>query len=263
MGIRSKPCWSLSVSACRQVGLERDFVASHLGMGRINVMKPRIQLAECSLSNGDRMALYCHDGAYSIRFNGQELMHSNASHSEYRMGRICRGRKTTNSPVRVLVGGLGLGFTVLGVLEEAGPDWEIVVAEMVPEVIDWNQQHLHSLNGFLLEDPRVKVRQTDVIELIREDPAGSYDAILFDIDNGPVAMVSAGNTSLYSSAGIRSVLRVLKAGGRAVYWSAGPDAAFLSRLRRSGLIVSLSEEKRNRGAKRAAVTLFIADKPVG
>ena len=223
-------------------------------------MKPRVKLAESPLPGWGKMALVAHDGAYSISFNGQELMHSKASFSEYRMGRICSGESIASDRARILIGGLGLGYTLKGALEVAGPGWHIVVAELLPEVVAWNHEHLAQLNGRLLQDSRVQVVEVDVADWIRGAPAESLDSVLLDVDNGPVAMVSAGNQSLYSVAGIRSVHRALKPGGRAVFWSAGPDAGFEARLQNRGFRVSLFSEKRHASASRPAVTLFVADK---
>jgi spermidine synthase len=207
------------------------------------------------------MALYLHDGDYSISCDGQELMHSKGSYSEYRMGLLCEGVAAASGSARILVGGLGLGYTLRGVLDVAGPEWQVVVAELVAEVIAWNRELLQGLHGCLLQDTRVKVEAVDVTALIKTAAmAGGYDAILLDVDNGPVAMVTASNRAIYSVAGIRSIHQALRPGGRAVFWSAGPDVSFEARLRNHGFSVTVVAEKRHAGAKRASVTLFIADK---
>ena len=108
------------------------------------------------------------------------------------------------------------------------------MAEIIPEVIEWNQTYLKNLNGSFLDHPQVEIRKMDVNHLIRA--INTYDSILLDVDNGPNAMV-AETTSLYSQKGIRSICEALKKDGRLLVWSAGPDQGFEKRLIRAGLQV--------------------------
>ena len=205
------------------------------------------------------MALNEHDGAFSINFNGQELMHSKASASESLMGNLGTVRLDKLGAFRVLVGGLGLGFTLKNVLKSVGPKTTVEVVELIPEVVEWNRTHLKKLNGALLDDPRVKVREEDVTTLLRNAKPETYDAILLDVDNGPVAMVAANNFSLYSNAGISAICASLKPAGRAVVWSAGKDGKFENRLRQAGLRVKGVPAKMHERARREAYMLYVLE----
>jgi spermidine synthase len=226
-------------------------------------MKPRTRLAEATTPDGLVLSLFEHDGDFSMSLNGQELMHSRASASEELLGTLgverLVGKPDGPEPFRILVGGLGLGFTLRSVLEACSEDGRVDVVELIPEVIDWNRTHLKELNGFLLDDSRVEIHLADVGAVIREAGKSAYDAILLDVDNGPVAMVKKTNKSLYSSAGIRSIRAALKPGGRAVLWSAGPDKAFAERLEQAGFQVRAVPAKVHERAKRAAYVLYVAD----
>jgi len=226
-------------------------------------MKPRTRLAKATTPDGLVLSLFEHDGDFSMSLSGQELMHSKASASETLLGtlgveRVLR-KPGGGEPFRILVGGLGLGFTLRSVLEACDEHGTVDVAELIPEVIDWNRVHLKELNGFLLDDSRVEIRLADVASVIRNAANCAYDAILMDVDNGPVAMVKKTNKSLYSMSGIRSIRSALKPGGRAVLWSAGPDKAFAERLQEAGFKVAAVPAKVHERAKRAAYILYVAD----
>ncbi len=132
--------------------------------------------------------------------------------------------------------------------------------ELLPDVIDWNHNFLFNLNGYLLRDPRVKAIVQDVTQLIRDTKPDQYHAILLDIDNGPTAMVSRGNDSLYSSTGLSALFRALRPGGRAVVWSAGPDQGFEKRLVKAGFEAASVPAKSHVSAKRASYLIYVADK---
>ena len=223
-------------------------------------MKPRVKLAEAETTGRGRLALYEHDGVFSMNFSGQELMHSDACASERFLGRLGIDRVSHEEDALVLIGGLGLGITLLSVLELAGPKTKVCVAELIPEVVEWNRTFLKGINGNSLRDPRVEVRVEDVGPLIRKAERGTYDVILLDVDNGPVAMVAAKNGSLYSNTGLRSIHAALKPGGRAVFWSAGPDRGFEMKLERARFRVDAVPAKVHERAKRAAYVLYVADK---
>jgi len=206
------------------------------------------------------MALYEQDGAFSVNFEGQELMHSKASASETLLGLISVERLEGKSDTRTLVGGLGLGYTLRSILESTSEQATVEVAELIPDVVQWNKTHLKKLNGSLLEDPRVKIRIEDVARIIQDAVPETYDAMALDVDNGPVAMVSDNNFSLYSKSGIQSIYTALKPQGRVVFWSAGPDKKFEERLGKTDLKVTLVPAKVSEGARRAAYLLYVADK---
>ena len=222
-------------------------------------MKPRIKLAESTTPEGEPMALYEHDGGYSISFKGQEMMHSKASASELLLGKLGVERAKPDAKLRIMIGGLGLGFTLRSVLECVGPEAQIDVVELVPQVVEWNRQYLRDLNGALLDDPRVNVVEADAVEMIFKGESHSYDALILDVDNGPTGMVKASNNSLYSHRGLRAVRKVLKAEGRAAYWSAGPDQNFKARMEAVGFRVGVVPAKVHERAKRAAYIIYLAD----
>ena len=222
-------------------------------------MKPRVKLADSITPNGGCMALYEHDGAFSVSLNGKELMHSKVTASESLLGRIGIDQLNKDTSTRVLIGGLGLGFTLKSVLASENPKMKVVLAELVPEVIEWNRTYLKALNGVLLDDPCVDVKRVDVIDLIRNTQPRTYDAILLDVDNGPVAMVDVNNDKLYSTSGIRLMCRILKKGGRIAVWSAGPDLKFENRLSEVSCKFHSVPAKVYDGAKRARNMLYIID----
>jgi len=223
-------------------------------------MKPRIKLAQSQTGEGATISLYQHDGDYSISLNGQELMHSKLNYSECAMGDLGVEHLLPQAKARILIGGLGLGFTLASVFKKTDANTSIEVVELLPAIIDWNLEFLTSLNGKLLTQDRVSVHPLDVVTYIQNAPPESYDAILLDIDNGPTALVMKSNNSLYSNPGLRSIHQALKSNGRAVFWSAGPDQPFEARLRKNGFKTKAIPTKTHPGAKRAAYFLYQADK---
>ncbi|MDG2212348.1 MAG: spermine synthase [Verrucomicrobiota bacterium] len=221
-------------------------------------MKPRVKLAESTFTDGI-LSLTEHDGSYSISLDGKELMHSRANASELLLGSLGVAQLNNETDARVLIGGLGLGYTLKSVLESVGDKTTIEVAEMIPEVIEWNRSYLKNLNGSLLDHSQVETRLADVTQLIQEAEPHTYDAILLDVDNGPNAMVADSNASLYSNKGIRSICRALKKEGRLIVWSAGPDHGFEKRMGRAGLQVETVRAKAHAGAKSPSHFLFLGD----
>jgi spermidine synthase len=134
---------------------------------------------------------------------------------------------------RVLVGGLGLGYTVRAVLDRVGPEARVIVAEVVPAVVAWSRTHLAHLAGRPLEDARVTVVEEDVGRVLR-DAKARFDAILLDVDNGPKALTRPGNQGLYAETGLRMAKAALARGGALAVWSADRDEPFLRRLRKVG-----------------------------
>ncbi len=225
-------------------------------------MKPSVTLAQATLPGGALLSLCARDGHYVLRVAGRELMGTVAAHSELRLADVGCEQLGAGRRARVLVGGLGLGFTLRRVLELAGPDASVDVAELLPEVVDWNRTFLQSVNGRLLADPRVNIVIDDVLAVLARADAGQYDAILLDVDNGPPASIVAPGTSrLYEERGFAAVSRALRPGGRAVFWSASGDRAFVKRLTRAGFRAAVVSAKAHPRAKRETHTLFVADRP--
>lgn len=218
-------------------------------------MKPYERLADAVAPDGTVLTLYRHDGAYLLRIDGIELMSTRRSQSEVQLADLaCRGLRDQPG-VRVLVGGLGFGFTMRAALERLGPDAQVMVAEIVPEVIAWNRNPDYPLAGTAMHDPRVEIREGDVLAVLR-DHAGTFDAIMLDVDNGAESLTTAGNAALYIDTGIQAAIAALRPGGRVVYWSADADPSFAKALRRNGLTVT-TEKSRAHGTKGAAHELIV------
>jgi spermidine synthase len=225
-------------------------------------VKPNITLAETKTPNGARMTLVEQDGSYCIRVNGQQLMHSAVSASEVELGRLgCENHAGKNNGTRVLIGGLGLGFTLKSVLATVGGNAVVHVAELFPEIVAWNRTFLAGLNGGALADRRVGVLVEDVRAVIRRAAHKPYDVIALDIDNGTTAMVKAENNQLYSEWGMKQIALALKPGGRAAVWSACPDVVIERRLVQAGFKVQAVPAKLYAQAKRSAYMIYVADKP--
>jgi spermidine synthase len=224
-------------------------------------MKPNITLAETKTPNGARMTLVEHDGEYCIRVNGQQLMHSSVSTSEIQLGEVgCAKLADKSRPARVLIGGLGLGFTLQSVLRSVGPRTQVHVAELFPEIVAWNRTFLAGLNGGALADRRVTVLEADVRWLIKKAARAPFDAIVLDIDNGTTAMVKDENHALYSERGISQIFSALKPGGRAAIWSACADAVLEKRLVKAGFLVKAVPAKLYAQARRSTYMIYVSDR---
>jgi len=191
-------------------------------------VKPTTELARAQAEGGGELVLYERDGVYTIRINGMELMSSRAHGSEEVMAELA----VAPTARRVLVGGLGLGFTARAVLDRA-PNARLTVAELVPAVVEWNRAHFGHLAGRPLDDARTTVVVDDVGRVVR-NARERFDAILLDVDNGPVALTRKANQGLYGETGLRTAKAALARGGALAVWSADRDEAFLRRLRKVG-----------------------------
>jgi len=167
---------------------------------------------------------------------GQELMNSRKHGSEDALGALPCARLRNPENARVLIGGLGMGFTLAAALAAVGPQAEVTVAELIPGVVEWNRGPLGERSGRPLDDPRTRVFIGDVTNLLRRSRQ-HYDVIALDVDNGPEGLTRASNDWLYSLGGIAAAQQALRPGGVAAYWSAGPDRDFSDALRSCGLQV--------------------------
>ncbi len=194
-------------------------------------MIPRILIGTAAIPDTQsELRLYQSGDLFSIKIPGRgDLMNSRAHGSERALADLATSRLADRARARVLVGGLGMGFTLAAALDALGPDAEVVVAELVPEVVDWNRGAMGGPSGHPLEDPRSTVYVGDVGALIRTEPAG-FDAILLDVDNGPEALIRRENDWLYSPAGLQATRSALRPDGLLTVWSAGPDRRFSKRL---------------------------------
>ena len=200
-------------------------------------MKPFERLGEARTPNGTLIELYRHDGSYLIRADGIELMSTRRHLSEDRLAEVACAPLRETPQARVLIGGLGLGFTLRAALRELRDDAEVVVAELLEEVIAWNADPAYGISIDAMRDPRVRVVHDDVTHVLRENPGG-FDAIMLDTDNGPDGMLMSENTPLYAKHGIADTVAALRAGGLIVYWSVGDDRKFAHALRSSVLDVT-------------------------
>lgn len=194
------------------------------------------------------MVLSCHDGNFFITVDGRQLMTSREHESELELARLGCQRIRQKPRPTVLIGGLGLGYTLRQALDILPAEARIVVAELMPQVVQWNRDFLGNLTNYPLDDNRVAVESCDVAGVIRRSRE-AFDAILLDVDNGPGAMTYARNEGLYGPAGIVAAMQALREGGCLAIWSVDADARFESRVRREGLKVGRFRVRAYRGAK--------------
>jgi spermidine synthase len=184
-----------------------------------------------------RLFLYQGKDDFFIKISGgHELMSTRKHASEDALGRLPCQRLKYPEAARVLIGGLGMGFTLAAVLAVVGSGAVVTVAELIPEVADWNRGPLGERSGMPLNDPRSRVQLGDVANILRQNRA-CFDVIALDVDNGPEGLTISANDWLYSTAGIIAAQQALSPTGILAYWSAGPDPAFHERLRRCGFMV--------------------------
>jgi spermidine synthase len=198
---------------------------------------PWVQLGVAKVPGGEgELRLMRRGGEFSIMAGANELMNSRLGGSEKALASLALRRLGDRGDARILVGGLGMGFTLRAVLAELGAGGQVVVAELVPAVIDWARGPMGEIFGDSLTDSRVALHEGDVGDVIQAAPA-RYDAILLDVDNGPGGIGRAANDGLYSVEGLLAARRALRPGGVLAVWSAGPNAEFVRRLGRAGYTV--------------------------
>jgi spermidine synthase len=201
-------------------------------------VKPWELLGQTRTPEGEELSLTRQDREYVILASGKSLMSSRMHGSEEALAALaCRDARTREAP-SVLVGGLGMGFTLRATLDLLPSDATVVVAELVPAVVDWNRGPLGPLAGHPLKDPRVRIEVGDVGAALRAG-TGRFDAILLDVDNGPAAFTASRNAALYDNAGVAAARAALKAGGVLAVWSAWEDRRFEQRLRYAGFAVEV------------------------
>jgi spermidine synthase len=215
-------------------------------------LKPWELLDSVPVPDGDGfMRLMRRGDELVIRVDGRELMSTRMHGSEDALADLAcdqlkkRGAKKRGS--RVLIGGMGIGFTLAAALARLGSKARVVVAELVPAVLEWNRGVLGEAAGHPINDPRTGVHEGDVADLIREPPA-PWDAILLDVDNGPSGLTKSGNDWLYDWHGLNAAFEALTHGGVLAVWSAAPDDAFVRRVQRVGFSVE-QIQVRSRGDK--------------
>ena len=196
---------------------------------------------------------------FSIRVNHTELMNSRAHGSEEALAELSCSRIADRETPRVLIGGLGMGFTTAAALRQLPEQAMVVVAELVPGLIDWNLGVLGHLAGRPLKDPRVTVRVGDVAELLKGS-VRQFDVILLDVDNGPNGLTRPENDWLYGPGGLRSARQTLVSGGVLAVWSVAPDQLFSKRLQQAGFQIEEVRARARGKGKGSRHCLWLATK---
>lgn len=194
-------------------------------------MKPWETLATATTPDGSTLELRRHDRDYVIRADGYDLMVSRAHGSESAMMALACPQPTSDACV--LVGGLGMGYTLAATLDLLPESASVVVGELIPEVVEWNRGVLGPLAGHPLDDPRSEVYEGDIADVI-DGSRSRFDAILLDVDNGPDSFTQPGNSRLYTRAGLAAARAALRPGGGLAVWSVGHEPTFERRLRAAG-----------------------------
>lgn len=215
------------------------------------------------MPDGTLYSLHRHDGKIYLKYNGFDLMSTALTYSEQELADLgCRslleGAKSRPAHPKVLIGGLGLGFTLKRALELVGSPATVEVAELMPPLIEWNRTHLVEFNGPLLEDPRTKITQGDLFDIVSTKPAGSYDALLLDIDNTPDDLITSGNARLYSPGFLEKLRKVITPQGCVAYWLSEPAPKFKKLLIKAGFAVEEFASKPHEKSKRSRHCILLA-----
>jgi spermidine synthase len=222
-------------------------------------MIPWVLLDSADLPDGGALRLKQRGGEYSIMLGDNELMNSRLSGSEEALASLACAKIAGCAAPRLLIGGLGMGFTLRAALACLGPQARITVAELVGQVIAWAQGPMAEIFRGCLADPRVRLVQADVAREIAGRQA--WDAILLDVDNGPDGLTQLKNEGLYRPEGLRQAREALKPGGVLAVWSAADNARFSQRLKTSGFTVEVAQVRASHNKKGARHTIWLAARP--
>ena len=212
--------------------------------------------------DGGELRLKKRGAEFSIMLGSNELMNSRLSGSEEALARLSCLRLQGRERPKILIGGLGMGFTLRAALAELGSEAQVTVAELLPAVVAWARGPMAEVFGDSLNDPRVSIYEGDVGRLIRSSRS-AYDAILLDVDNGPEGLTRKTNDSLYDVPGLGSARMALIPGGVLTVWSSAPNKAFTQRLRKVGFRVDEVGARAHGTRSGARHTIWIATKPGG
>ncbi len=223
-------------------------------------MLKRVVLDRTKTQDGKTLELAIEHGHHTIRVGGIPLMSSEMHGSEEAMASIAKAELLRPAGARVLIGGLGMGFTLRAVLDAFDGDSQVCVAELMPSIVRYNREHLAELADRPLEDPRVTLFEGDVqVELKR----GGYDVVLMDVDNGPDALTARSNSELFTKRGVRTMTDAVMPGGVLVLWSAYPSQRFHEQLRKTGLSVQSVPVRARWPLRKGPIhTLFVATRPL-
>jgi spermidine synthase len=194
---------------------------------------------------------------FSIRLGRDELMNSRLSGSEEALATLACERVRSRKAPRLLIGGLGMGFTLRAALSSLGPDAHVTVAELVPAVVKWARGPMSEVFGDSMADPRVSIQESDVGQLIRSGHS-AFDAILLDVDNGPEGLTRDANDVLYDLQGLSAARAALRPGGVLAVWAARPDPKFTQRLRKADFDVDEVKVRANKSRAGAKHMIWIA-----
>jgi spermidine synthase len=220
-------------------------------------MKIRKKMAQAPTPDGGEMTLYQHDHDFYITVNGQDLMHSRQYESGLELARLgCRHLAGYRAP-SILIGGLGMGYTLRQTLDMLGPRARVTVVELVGAVVEWNREFLATLNKQPLRDQRVDLVTGHIVEFISRSNS-QFDAILLDVDNGPQAMTDSGNRRLYDEEGIQACRRALTKRGCLAVWSTAPNKNFEHLLVRCGFHVRRFRVPASKGSKSESRFVWVA-----
>ena len=224
-------------------------------------MIPWLQLDTARVPGADVQLRLMQRGAeFSMRLGQNELMSSHLSGSEEALATLaCRRIEAVKRP-HLLIGGLGMGFTLRAALAVLGSDARIMVAELVPAVIGWARGPMADIFGDSLDDPRASIREADVVDVIRSHDS-VFDAILLDVDNGPEGLIRKANDALYDLKGLNAIRRALRPGGVLAVWSSGPNPLFSKRLRAAGFDVNEVAVRATTKRSGARHVIWFATKP--
>jgi len=228
-------------------------------------MIPYENLGESRLADGTVFSLHKRDKEFFLKYNGSELMSTNHTYSEELLSEIgCKhlraGSAKRPAHPKVLIGGLGLGFTLKRALEVVGSPAIIEVAELMPPLIEWNRTFLVEYNGPLLEDPRTMITQGDLFDTISNKQDGSYDALLLDIDNTPDDLITDGNARLYTPSFLQKIMNILTPTGKVSYWLSEPAPKFKQLLEKVGFHVEYHPAKQHEKSKRAIHCIYVCSR---
>lgn len=220
-----------------------------------------IQLDTAKIPNeGGELTLSQRGDEFSIKISGKrgELMNSRVYNSEKVLSQLGCAHIKPHHDAHILVGGLGMGYTLAAALKAVNADSQVTVAELIPEVVEWNKASLGSCAGNPLQDPRTQIHIGDVKELLTSR-APTFDAILLDVDNGPKGLTHEDNNWIYSEDGLKDIYDTLQPNGMLAIWSAGPDYLFTVRLKKIGFRVDTRSVQAS-PKKRSQHTIFLAKK---
>jgi spermidine synthase len=226
-------------------------------------VKPNVKIAESTMPDGTHYSLHQHDGNFVLKYNRFELMSTALTFSEQMLADVGCKALLAGSPHRpahpkILIGGLGLGFTLKRTLELVGSPATVDVAELMPPLIEWNRTFLVEHNGPLLDDPRTHIIEGDLFDVVSGKQPGSYDSLLLDIDNTPDDLITRGNCRLYTPEFLQKLKKIVTPKGCIAYWLAEPAPKFKKLLFKAGFQIEEHASKPHEKTRRSRHCLLVA-----